>query len=92
MLTGLADDLADGPDSIDRDQLDLAVELLRDVSDYSEDDTVDRALAADRPLGRFVDYVLDDSGSRPAAPYADVVTEFEKLERFLDSRLRRETS
>jgi hypothetical protein len=92
VLTGLADDLADGPDSIDRDQLDLAVELLRDVSDYSEDDTVDRALAADRPLGRFVDYVLDDSGSRPAAPYADVVTEYEKLERFLDSRLRRETS
>ena len=28
----------------------------------------------------------------PAAPYADVVTEFEKLERFLESRLRRETS
>ena len=26
----------------------LAVELLRDVSDYSEDDTVDEALAADR--------------------------------------------
>ena len=92
VLTGLADDLADGPDAVDRDQLDLTVELLRDVSDYSEDDTVERALAAERPLGRFVDYVLDDSGSRPAAPYADVVTEFEKLERFLDSRLRRETS
>ena len=92
VLTGLADDLADGPDSVDRDQLDLAVELLRDVSDYAEDDTVDRALAADRPLGRFVDYTLDGAGSRPAAPYADVVTEFEKLERFLESRLRRETS
>jgi hypothetical protein len=92
VLTGLADDLADGPDSIDRDQLDLAVELLRDVNDYSEDDTVDRALAADRPLGGFVDYVLEESGTRPAAPYADVVNEFEKLERFLDSRLRRETS
>ena len=63
MLTGLADDLADGPDAVDRDQLDLAVELLRDVSDYAEDDTVDRALAADRPLGRFVDYTLDGAGS-----------------------------
>ncbi len=92
VLTGLADDLTDGPDSIDRDQLDLAVELLRDVGEYSEDDTVDRALSADRPLGRFVDFVLDESGSRPAAPYADVVTEFEKLERFLDSRLRREAT
>ena len=55
---------------MDRDQLDLAVELLRDVGDYAEDDTVDQALAADRPLGRFVDYVLDDSGARPAGPYA----------------------
>ena len=89
VLTGLADDLADGPDSVDRDQLDLAVELLRDVSDYAEDDTVDRALAADRPLGRFVDYTLDGAGSRPAAPYADVVTECEKLERFLRSETQR---
>jgi len=92
VLTGLADDLAEGPDAVDRDQLELAVELLRDVGDYSDDDTVGRVLAADRPLGRFVDYVLDDAGSRPPAPYADVVTEFEKLERFLESRLRRENS
>jgi hypothetical protein len=92
VLTGLADDMVDGPDTVDRDQLDLAVELLRDVGDYSEDDTVDRALAADRPLGGFVRYVLDGAGARPSAPYADVVTEFEKLERFLESRLRRETA
>ena len=38
VLTGLADDLADGPDAVDRDQLELAVELLRDVGEYSEDD------------------------------------------------------
>ena len=42
VLTGLVDDLADGPDAIDRDQLDLVVEFLRDVGDYSEEDTVDR--------------------------------------------------
>ena len=92
VLTGLADDLGDGPDSVDREQLDLALELLRDVGDYSDDDTVERALAGDRPLGKFVGYVLDEEGSRPAAPYADVVTEFERLERFLESRLRREAS
>jgi hypothetical protein len=91
VLTGLVDDLADGPDAVDRDQLDLAVELLRDVGDYAEDNTVDEALATDRPLGKLAAYVLDsDSMSKPAPPYAAVVRAWEDLERFMESRLRRE--
>jgi hypothetical protein len=90
VLTGLSDDLADGPDAVDTDQLELAVELLRDIGDYSEEDTVDTALSAGRPFGKFVAFVLDGAGVKPAGPYADVVDEFEKLERFVDSRLRRE--
>jgi hypothetical protein len=90
VLTGLSDDLADGPDTVDRDQLELVVEFLRDLGDYSEEDTVDKKLADDRPLGKFVNYVLEDSSTRPAAPYAAVVSEFEELERFVESRLRRE--
>jgi hypothetical protein len=91
VLTGLADDFADGPDAVDREQLDLAVELLRDIGDYSEESTVDKALETERPLGKLVAYVLDSgSASKPAAPYAPVVREWEKLEQFVDSRLRRE--
>ncbi len=91
VLTGLADDLAHGPDAVDHDQLDLAVELLRDVGDYAEDNTVDEALAMDRPLGKLVAYVLDpDSVSKPAAPYAKAVQAWEDLEQFVESRLRRE--
>jgi hypothetical protein len=91
VLTGLVDDLADGPDAVDRDQLDLAVELLRDVGDYAEDNTVDEALATDRPLGKLAAYVLDsDSVSKPAPPYAAAVRAWEDLERFVESRLRRE--
>ncbi|OBK55626.1 primosomal protein [Mycobacterium kubicae] len=91
VLTGLADDFADGPDAVDRDQLDLAVEFLRDVGDYSEESTVDKALDTGKPLGKLVAYVLDpDSVSKPAAPYANAVREWEKLEAFVDSRLRRE--
>ncbi len=91
VLTGLADDLADGPDAVDRDQLELAVELLRDVGDYAEDNTVDKALATERPLGQLAAYVLDsDSVSKPAPPYADAVQAWEELERFVESRLRRE--
>jgi hypothetical protein len=91
VLTGLADDFADGPDAVDHDQLDLAVELLRDVGDYAEDNTVDKALETERPLGKLTAYVLDpDSVSKPAPPYADAVRAWEDLERFVESRLRRE--
>jgi hypothetical protein len=90
VLTGLSDDMADGPDAVDRDQLDLAVEFLRDLGDYSEEDIIDKALAPDRPLGKFVGYVLDDEAGRPAGPYATVVSAFEELERFVETRLRRE--
>ena len=91
VLSGLADDFADGPDAVDREQLDLAVELLRDIGDYSEESTVDKALETGRPLGQLVAYVLDPgSVGKPAAPYSPVVREWEKLEQFVDSRLRRE--
>lgn len=91
VLTGLSDDISDGPDAIDRDQLELAVELVRDVGDYSEEDSVDRLLGADRSLGKLVNYVLEpDEHPRPAGPYAAAVKEWEDLERFVESRLRRE--
>jgi hypothetical protein len=91
VLTGLADDLADGPDAVDHEQLDLAVEFLRDLGEYSEDTGVDKALTADEPLGKLVAHVLEpDSVSAPKPPYADAVRAWEELELFVDSRLRRE--
>jgi hypothetical protein len=91
VLSGLADDFAEGPDAVDREQLDLAVELLRDIGDYSEESTVDKALETGRPLGKLVAYVQEPgSVGKPAAPYSTVVREWEKLEQFVESRLRRE--
>jgi hypothetical protein len=91
VLTGIADDLADGPDTIDRDQLELVVELLRDVGDYAEDTTVDETLDADQPLGRVVAHVLDpDTVRRPTPPYAKAVEQWEALVAFVESRLREE--
>jgi hypothetical protein len=91
VLSGLSDDIADGPDAVDREQLDLAVELLRDVGDYSEDPTVDKALETTRPLGKLVAAVLEPgSVGKPSPPYAAAVREWEKLEQFVDGRLRRE--
>jgi hypothetical protein len=91
VLSGLADDFADGPDAVDREQLDLAVELLRDIGDYSEEGTVDKALETGRPLGKLVASVLEPgSVGKPAGPYSAAVREWEKLEQFVDGRLRRE--
>jgi hypothetical protein len=91
VLTGIAEDLAEGPDAVDHDQLELAVELLRDVGDYSEDDTVEETLDPDRPLGRLVAHALDpDTVAKPNPPYAKAAEEWEALESFLESRLRRE--
>jgi hypothetical protein len=91
VLTGLADDIADGPDAVDHDQLELAAELLRDVGDYAEDNTVDKALATESPLGKLAAYLLEpNSVSKPAPPYAAAAQAFEELERFAESRLRRE--
>jgi hypothetical protein len=91
VLSGLADDLADGPDAVDREQLELAVELLRDVSEYSDDTTVDEELERGTPLGNVVAYVLDPDGERkPSPPYAKAVEKWGELEAFVESRLRQE--
>jgi hypothetical protein len=91
VLSGLAEDFAEGPGAVDREQLDLAVELVRDIGDYSEESTVDKALEPGRPLGKLVSYVLEPgSVAKPASPYSAAVREWEKLEQFVDSRLRRE--
>ena len=91
VLNGLADDIADGPESIDRDQLELAIEFVRDVGDYSEDDTVETLLAPDTALGGLVEYALNpDAGERPSGPFNKASAEWEQLERFVESRLRRE--
>jgi hypothetical protein len=91
VLSGMVDDLAAGPDAVDHDQFDLAIELLRDVGDYAEDNTAEKALAMDRPLGKLAAYVLDpDSVSKPSPPYAAAVRAWEELEEFVESRLRRE--
>ncbi|NOR01979.1 primosomal protein [Mycolicibacterium fortuitum] len=91
VLSGISDDIADGPDAVDHDQLELAVELLRDVSDYSEDKTVDETLAETKALGKFVAYVLgNDNARKPEAPYAQAVEQWDALERFVESRLRAE--
>jgi hypothetical protein len=91
VLSGLSDDIADGPEAVDREQLDLAVEFVRDVCDYAEDGTADKYLKTSQPLGKFVGHVLEpETVGAPSKPYAEAVAQWETLERFVESRLRQE--
>jgi hypothetical protein len=91
VLTGLADDIAEGAYALDRDQLELAIEFIRDVGDYSEDDTIEKLLAPTHALGRLIDDVLDpEDATQSQPPSAAAVKGWEELEQFVEARLRRE--
>lgn len=91
VLSDLVEDLVRGPSTVDPHQLELAVEFVRDVGTYSEDDLVDRLLKPDTAIGHLVEFVLNPhSSTRPTGPFAAAVAEWEEIERFIESRIRRE--
>ncbi|WP_431955921.1 primosomal protein [Nocardia lijiangensis] len=89
VLPGLAEDLAEGPEAVDIEQLDLAVELFTDAADYAEDESVDQALAQSTPLGWYVSYLLNPDPTRmaPNPPFAAEAQSWRELERAFEARL-----
>ncbi len=89
VLPGLADDIADGPRRMDRDQLDLAVELFTDAADYAGDSTVTEALGTTTPLGWFVDYTVNPDPKRmaPSGPFDNEAEAWRALEHDFEARL-----
>ena len=83
VLPGLADDLTEGPTAVDTDQLDLAVELFTDAADYTDDDSVEQALAKSTPLGWYVSYLLEPDRNRmsPSPPFTAEAKAWLDLER-----------
>lgn len=92
VLPGLADDLADGPESVDADQLDLAVELFTDAADYADDESTDAALAPSTPLGWYISFVLNPDPGRmaPSPPFEAEAQAWRALEQEFETRLRKE--
>ncbi|HJQ45904.1 MAG TPA: primosomal protein [Amycolatopsis sp.] len=90
VLAGLAEDFAEGTDSIDPSQLELAVELLTDAADWAGDDTVSSALSTSESLGWLVSFVLRPDPNRlaPSPPYETEQSEWRKLVESFESRLR----
>lgn len=89
VLPGLADDLSEGPEAVDTEQLDLVLELFTDAADYAEDDTVEQALAKSTPLGWYVSYLLNPDPARmaPNPPFDAEARAWRELERNFESRL-----
>ncbi|MGH3980148.1 MAG: primosomal protein [Pseudonocardiaceae bacterium] len=89
VLAGLADDLAEGPESVDPVQLELAVELLSDADTWAGGDRVERALAGSEPLGWLVSFVLRPDPTRlaPSPPFDAEVSAWRALVADLEDRL-----
>jgi len=73
--------IKNGPIDVDKNQLDLAVELLLDAEEYLDTNVVDPALDSSTRLGSYVESILDDDTDTdtPSEPYDDVVEEWDKL-------------
>lgn len=89
VLTGLADDIAEGVLAVDATQLEQAVELLRDVGEWAGDDDPAEALAENQPLGWLVSFVVRPNPTRlaPSPPFDRESARFRELVEELSGRL-----
>ena len=89
-LTGLADDLTEGPLAVDPEQLELATELLLDVGDWAGDDEARRALAESQSLGWLVSFITKPNPTRlaPSQPYDAEAARFRELVEEMTARFR----
>jgi hypothetical protein len=89
-LTGLPEDLAEGPAAVDGSQLELAAELLLDVGDWAGDDEPRRALAESQALGWLVSFVTKPDPTRlaPSPPFGAESARFRELLDDLTARFR----
>lgn len=90
-LTGLAEDIAEGPLAVDPSQLELGTELLLDVGEWAGDDEPARALADNQPLGWLVSFVVRPNPTRlaPSPPFDAEAARFRELVVELQERLQR---
>jgi hypothetical protein len=89
VLTGLADDLHEGPAAVDPTQLELAVELITDAAEWAGDDSVSEALRLSESLGWLVSFVLRPDPTRlaPSPPFETEVAAWQRLVNDLVDRL-----
>lgn len=90
-LTGLGDDLADGLESVDPNQLELGVELLLEVGGWAGDESAEIALRPSQSLGWLTSFVLRPDPNRlaPNPPFTAEAARWNQLVDELHTRFRR---
>lgn len=93
VLSGVAEDIADGPDALDPVQLELSVELLTDAAQWAEPDANADGipeLAASESLGWLVSFVLHPDPTRltPSPPFDAEVETWRTLVSTFEDRMR----
>jgi hypothetical protein len=90
-LTGLGEDLADGPEAVDPSQLDLGVELLLDLGEWAGDESAEIALRPSQSLGWLTSFVLRPDPTRlaPSPPFEAEAARWNQLVGELLRRFRR---
>jgi hypothetical protein len=89
VLSGLADDLAEGPKTVDPGQLELAVEIITDAEQWAGSDAADKALASSESLGWLVSFLLRPDPTRlaPSPPFDAEVAAWRALVGGFEDRL-----
>lgn len=80
-LDGLGDELLTGPKAVNRQQLELAVELLTDAAAARKDEEAGDALSSATPLGSLTSSIIRPDAERmaPAPPFDDEVAAWSVL-------------
>lgn len=89
VLPGLAEDILEGPNAVDDEQLDLALELFEDAADFADDDSVSDALATGTELGWLLSAIRRPDPARPTPnpPFTREAAAWRELEQGFEARL-----
>lgn len=88
-FAGLADDIAAGPESVDKVQMNRAYELMADAADWANDDSLNSYLLANPRFQDYLSYMLggaNASGYVPSQPFTDKANGWKDLENMLVKR------
>lgn len=89
VLPGITEDILDGPNAVDEEQLELALELLEDAADFADDDTVADALSPGTELGWLISHIRRPDPTRPvpSPPFTREAAAWRELEHGFELRL-----
>ncbi|WKD56969.1 hypothetical protein CAPI_01975 [Corynebacterium capitovis DSM 44611] len=88
-FSGLAEDIAEGPEAVDTAQMSKAYELLADAADWAADDSLNSFLLANPRMQDYLAYMMgatESAGYVPSPPFSDKSEAWVELENQLIKR------